>query len=282
MHLVIISAAWAGAIADWTLFAHCQGWTKSTIRTRLDHLHVYARRLGVADPWSVEPLQLVAWFNRQHWATETRRGHRATLRAFYGWAASEGLVEASPAAALPIVRPAPPRPNPCSESAYVEALAKAGVRERLMIRLGAEIGLRRAEVAQVHNSDLTRDLDGWSLRVHGKGGRERYLPLPPLLAQELLSLPAGWAFPGDDDGHLSPRWVGTLVSRLLPDPWTMHSLRHRFAARTHEVERDLVIVQELLGHASIVTTRNYVPVRRDRLRLTVEAASGIGEVERVA
>lgn len=277
----MITQAWVTAIDEWLLFAHCQGWTKATIETRKSHLHVYARRFGV-DPWAMEPMQLVAWFNAQRWATETRRGHRATLRAFYGWAAAVGHVVASPAAALPKVRPAVPRPNPCSETAYVEALAKAGVRERLMIRLGSEIGLRRAEVAQVHNSDLVKDLEGWSLRVHGKGGRERYLPLPFLLATELQSLPPGWAFPGDDGGHLSPRWVGTLVSRLLPGDWTMHSLRHRFAARTHEVERDLVIVQELLGHASIVTTRNYVPVRRDRLRLTVEAAASIGPVERVA
>lgn len=269
-----MSAAWGAALSDWTLFAHCQGWADSTIRTRLDQLRHLARRIGVDDPWQVEPLYLATWFGRQRWAVETRRAHRTTYRGFYGWALATGRVLESPAVALPRVRPAVPRPRPTPDQAYRVALAGAGRRERIMLRLAAETGLRRAEVAQVWPArDLLEDLDGWSLVVHGKGGKDRVVPLPALLAADLRALPAGWAFPGDVDGHLSPRWVGTLVGRLLPEGWTMHSLRHRFADRTHEVERDLVVVQELMGHASIVTTRAYVPVRRDRLRATVEAAA---------
>lgn len=142
-----------------------------------------------------------------------------------------------------------------------------------MLRLSAEAGLRRGEVAQVHTRDLVEDLDGWSLRVHGKGGRERVVPLPAALAVELRRLPAGWAFPGDCGGHLSPRWVGTVVARLLPAGYTMHTLRHRFATRAHDVDGDLCVVQELLGHANINTTRAYVAVDRRKLRRTVESAA---------
>lgn len=148
-----------------------------------------------------------------------------------------------------------------------------------MIRLGAEVGLRRCEIAKVRpERDLVEDLGGWSLDVQGKGGRLRTVPLTELMAAELRGLGAGYAFPGKVDGHLSERWVGTLVSRALPGSWTTHSLRHRFGQRTHEVERDLTIVQELLGHASILTTRVYVRTDRDRLRSTVEAAAGTGRV----
>lgn len=262
--------------------ASSQGWSSTTLRTRLDHLHLYARRLG-GDPWSVTPAVLAAWFNRQTWRQETRRGHRTTLRNFYGWAQLAGHVEESPALALPKVKAALPRPRPCPDHVYVGALAAATVRERLMVRLGAEAGLRRAEVAVVHpRRDLVEDLTGWSLIVHGKGGKERLIPLTDLMAAELLGLPDGYAFPGRIEGHLSPRRVGELVSELLPGPWTMHTLRHRFATRTHEVERDLVQVQELLGHASIVTTRAYVAVATDRLRATVNRAAGSGPVDRVA
>ena len=218
--------------------------------------------------------QLVDWFQAQAWAVETRRGRRTTFRVFYAWAVEAGYVAVSPAAALPKVRPARPRPHPASDEAYRIALAAAGARERLMLRLSAELGLRRAEVAQVHSRDLVRDLDGWSLLVHGKGGRDRMLPMPARLARDLRALPAGWVFPGDDGGHLSPRWVGTLVARLLPDGVTMHALRHRFATRTYEVERDMFVVQDLLGHASPVTTRAYVLVEHARMRATVEAAAG--------
>lgn len=134
----------------------------------------------------------------------------------------------------------------------------APIRERLMLRLAAEVGLRRAEVAQVHSHDLIEDLGGWSLIVHGKGSRERTMPLPTSIAAELRILPSGFAFPGSDNGHLSPRWVGRIVGRLLPEPYTMHSLRHRFGTRAYALSRDMFTVQELLGHASPVTTRTYV------------------------
>lgn len=216
---------------------------------------------------------LVAWFNAQTWATETRRGYRSSLRVFYRWALAMGHVTASPASALPVVHPAPPMPRPVPDRDYRLALLAADTRTRLMVRLGAEVGLRRAEVAQVHSRDLIEDLDGWSLLVHGKGQRERLVPLPASIGAELRALPAGWAFPGDDHGHLSPRWVGTLVSRVLPEGHTMHALRHRFATRAYRIDHDVFAVQELLGHASPATTRRYVATDRDRLRALVEAVA---------
>lgn len=282
MHPSHIAPAWLIAIEAWKIFAYQQNWATDTIATRLQHLHRDARRLP-PDPWSITGLQLRDWFERQRWAQETKRGHRSTLRSFYSWGQREGHIDVSPALSLPRVKPAPPNPRPTPEAFYVNALAVATVRERLMLRLGGEYGLRRGEVAQVWpERDLFEDLLGWSLRVHGKGGKIRELPLSNLMTAELQSLGAGWALPGDFNGHLSPRWVGTLVSRLLPDGWTMHSLRHRFADRTYEIERDLAVVQELLGHASIATTRLYIPVRKDRLRATVEAASGVGPVRKAA
>jgi integrase/recombinase XerC len=142
-----------------------------------------------------------------------------------------------------------------------------------MVRLAAECGLRRAEVAQVHSRDLVEDLTGWSLLVHGKGQRERMVPLPTLLGVELRAQAEGFVFPGDDAGHLSPRWVGKVVSRLLPEGFTMHSLRHRAASRWYGIDHDLLTVSELLGHASPVTTRVYVRLPDDAKRALVRAAA---------
>lgn len=80
-------------------------------------------------------------------------------------------------------------------------------------------------------------------------------------------------FPGDDDGHLSARWVGKLAVNVLPAPWTIHTLRHSFASRAYAVEHDLFVVQDLLGHASPATTRVYVAIQDGRHRATVLAAS---------
>ena len=101
--------------------------------------------------------------------------------------------------------------------------------------------------------------------MRGKGGRTRIVPLSSHLALRLRSLPPGWVFPGNDGGHLSPRWVGKLVGRLLPVGYTMHTIRHRFATQAYAVDHDLFAVQDLLGHASPATTRAYV-LTDDRAR----------------
>lgn len=265
-------ALWALAIGDFLAMLAVMGSPPSTRETRKQHLNRCAKRIGVA-PWEVTGPALLRYVDDADWSSETRRGHRSSLRVFYAWAVEQGHVVESPALVLPKVPPAPPRPKPTPDAAYTNALAVATRPERLMLRLAAEAGLRRAEVAQVHSRDLHEDLTGWSLVVHGKGGKERLMPLTAGIALELRTLPRGYAFPGRDHGHLSPRWVGTVVGRLLPGGHTMHGLRHRFATRSYQVDRDLAVVQELLGHASPATTRRYVAVGRDRLRATVEAAA---------
>lgn len=153
---------------------------------------------------------------------------------------------------------------------------KADPREQLILRLAAELGLRRAEIAVVHARDLIQDLDGWSLLVHGKGNRERVLPLGDGLAlaiREATLAGAGYAFPGGDHGHLTPRWVGTLISRILPRDVTLHQLRHRFATLTHQETGDVRLVQALLGHASLATTQRYIDMHSDQLRAGLERAT---------
>jgi integrase/recombinase XerC len=225
-------------------------------------------------PWQVTGADLVAWTGDQVWARETRRSVRASVRGFYGWGYASGLLEVDPSLALPIVSPSPPKPRPAPEVVYRQALALADPRARLILRLAAEVGLRRSEIALVHTRDLFEDLLGWSLVVHGKGSRDRVVPLPPALALELRRRGPGFVFPGEDGGHLSPRWVGKIATRLLPADWTLHTLRHRFATRAYGLERDLLVVQTLLGHSSPVTTRRYVMVDEDRLRTTVLAVAG--------
>jgi integrase len=83
----------------------------------------------------------------------------------------------------------------------------------------------------------------------------------------------GYLFPGQIGGHVSAAHVGKLVSGLLPDRWTTHTLRHRFATRAYAIDHDLFTVQELLGHASADTTRRYVLVPDDAKRRLVAAVA---------
>ena len=86
---------------------------------------------------------------------------------------------------------------------------------------------------------------------------------------------SGFAFPGDDAGHLSPRWVGKLITRLLPAELTMHTLRHRFASRAWSSGVDIWVLQSILGHASSDTTRRYVAIPKTAERSAIEGLSRV-------
>lgn len=267
-------------LAAWITYLRAAGRPETTIRLRVYHVARIGRELeAMENPYAVTEEELVEWFARYpHWSRDTRRSFRSSARAFGEWAVATGRLERNTALALPAVRSSDPRPRPTPEAAYRAALERADAREALMLRLAAELGMRRGEVCRVHRRDLVEDLMGWSLLVHGKGGRERVLPIPDALARRVrvatLAGEGGWAFPGRCDGHLSPHYVGKLVSRLLPEGVAMHSLRHRFATKAYLQDRDLLTVQTLLGHASPDTTQRYVAAPTDALRRTVLAVAG--------
>ncbi|MBD9700486.1 tyrosine-type recombinase/integrase [Flavimobilis sp. GY10621] len=264
------SPAWTAWLEAWQAHLRAAGASEETVHLRVRHLKHVARSLRL-DPADVTTDALVAWMAGSEMSAETRRAYRSSLRACYSWAFATSRTSNDPAASLPRVRPAHPSPHPASARAYEGALAGADDRETLMLRLAAELGLRRGEVARVHSRDLLEDDDGWTLLVRGKGQRDRVIPLPDGLAATLRALPAGYAFPGGDNGHLSPAYIGKIVSRLLPSGVTMHALRHRFATRAYGLDRDVFTVQQLLGHASPATTRRYVQVPRATMRSTVNA-----------
>jgi integrase len=225
-------------------------------------------------PWSLKPDELVAYFAAQNWERETRRGRRTTLVSFYGWAVEAGRVSADPSTAIAKVRPGDPNPRPVPDRVYLEALIRADDDERLWIDLAAEHGLRRAEIAHIHSRDIVETLIGHDLIVHGKGGKLRTVPLTRPMARALIERGPGWVFPGDDDGHVSPRWLGKRVNTLLEGDWTIHKLRHRAATRFwSQSEGDPYAVADLMGWASLNMVRVYVKLPDDRLRRIVEGAS---------
>jgi integrase len=267
----MLNKAWIKEVDDFLSHQKAGGKPETTRRARRDHLWHLARRSEAETPWEVTGDDLIAYVGAQEWAKETRRSRRATFLAFWRWGVATGRVEAVVADVLPRITATPPRPRPAPDNVYREALLRAPARETLMLRLAAEVGMRRSEVSQVHTHDLLDDLVGWSLVVHGKGDKERVVPLPGSLARAIQDAPAGYLFPGDwGPGHLSPAYVGKRIRNLLPDGWTMHTLRHRFGTRAYALKSDLLLVQELLGHASPSTTRRYVELDRKRARALVD------------
>ncbi len=268
LEMLPVPSGWEGPLREFGTALAAAGRSSQTIRLRMHWLRRFARDLG-AGPWTVEPTTVVDWSGAHDWARDTRKSAHASVGGFYRWAQGLGLVEEVPV--IPSVRSSDPAPRPAPPAAIARGLASDDPRVVLMVRLGAELGMRRGEVARVHSRDLIRDLMGWSLVVHGKGGKTRVLPLTDSLADALLALPKGYAFPGADSGHLSPQWVGKLVGRALPEGVTMHALRHSFASRGFAQTRNLVAVQHALGHASPSTTLRYILLPPEDVREVVEA-----------
>lgn len=274
---------WLPWIAEFVVYLQAAGRSSGTIRLRRYWMTRLAESVDTG-PAVVEHDDVAQWLATGDWSANTRCSARATVRSFFAWARATGRRLDDPTAALLAIAPTPGRPRPCPESALLAAVRAAGERERLMLALGACVGLRRSEIATCRGDAVERDLDGWSLRVVGKGGRVRRVPLTDDIADQIRARGTGWTFVGQirdgravlgdrAAGHLSAGRVGELVSELLPGTWTTHTLRHRFASAAYRADRDIRAVQELLGHVSVATTQVYTAVPDDSKRRAVGGAA---------
>lgn len=266
-----VPTEWEEWLFDYRRYLLAGGSPKTTIDSRTSQVKRFARAMDGISPHDVSLDDILDWMVNQEWEQETRRGHRSGLKSFYRWAAQVGRVDEDPTVRLPSVKALLTLPRPAQESQYQHALADTKPRERLMLRLAAELGLRRAEVARVHANDISQTATGYVLLVHGKGRKERYLPLTKSLYLDLKAFGDSWIFPSNSRcGHLSPGYVGKVVSRALPDGVSMHQLRHRFATVAYERSQDLMAVQQALGHNSPATTQRYVALSERSARNLME------------
>ena len=268
--------AWSDAIDAYLSWLSAGGSGAATLRLRRHYLRHLS---GAASdgPWEVTPEQVTAYVASGRWAPETRKSARSTCRSFYGWAVATSRTATDPTAGLRPVRVPAGVPKPCPEAAIRAALENASDRDRLMLLLGATCGLRISEIARVHSRDLTERGDGLWVRVCGKGGRTRMVPVSPplddLLRAEFLerrshnsTYATGYLFGGGDDGHMTPAHVGKILKRLLGGQLSAHTLRHRFATVTYAGSADVFALQRLLGHSQPETTMRYTQLPDGALR----------------
>lgn len=225
------------------------------------------RRLGL---WLDHPLleatpqELSAWQSSLSVSLSAIGTYSSHVRSFYAWTADEGMISVSPAAKLPMPKLAHRKPRPIPEDDLRVALSCATGQLHLWMVCMAYLGLRAAEVAATHSEDFTETGKRWTLLVHGKGGKERLVPVP---AQVMVLLRPHMAHRGAlftnpaSGGVLTAHRVSILVSAHLHglgQPWTGHTLRHRYGSRMYALSKDLRELQELMGHGSPNTTAGYV------------------------
>ncbi len=217
----------------------------------------------------------------------TAARYTASLRRFYRFLARENLVAADPTLYLDTPKLPRPLPKVLSE-ADVEALlaapdieTPAGLRDRAMIETLYATGLRVSELVGLKLLNL--DLNAAVLRVTGKGGKDRLVPMGeeslhwlsrylkesrPLMLNgrkcaEVFVTPRAAGMTRQAFWYLLKR--GALKAGINK-PLSPHTLRHAFATHLLAHGADLRAVQMLLGHADISTTQIYTHVARERLK----------------
>lgn len=216
----------------------------------------------------------------------------AAVRSFHAWLAEAHGIEASAvlAARGPRLTARLPRPVPADAARdLIEAIGLQtlepwiGARDVAVVTLLYGCGLRISEALGLRWRDAPI---GDSLRVQGKGGRERVVPVLPVASAAVESYrrlcpwepgPDGPLFIGARGGALGQRHIQKVTAKArlqlgLPASATPHSLRHSFATHLLEAGGDLRSIQELLGHASLTTTQVYTGVDQARLMESYLAA----------
>ncbi|MEJ2117588.1 MAG: tyrosine recombinase XerC [Alphaproteobacteria bacterium] len=165
-----------------------------------------------------------------------------------------------------------------------------GLRDQAVMLLLYGCGLRISEALSLALRDAPippRD----SVRVMGKGRKERLVPVLPAVQEAVAAYvaacpyeltPDGPLFVGAKGGRLSPRILQLLIARMrdaldLPETATPHALRHSFATHLLGSGADLRSIQELLGHASLSTTQIYTEVDRETLLRVYDGAHPRGQ-----
>jgi integrase/recombinase XerD len=211
----------------------------------------------------------------------------SSVRSFHRFMVRDGVADRDPAGGVsqPKLPRSLPRPLTVEEvTRLIEAPDPAtpvGIRDRAILELLYGAGLRISELVGLDVDDV--DLDPGSVRVLGKGGKEREVPLGRYGREaveayvtrtrpEFASAKSrGALFLNQRGGRLTRQSCARLLAAHVATAdidrrVSLHTLRHSFATHLLEGGADVRVVQELLGHASVATTQIYTLVTREHLR----------------
>lgn len=198
---------WKESIEKWIDWMDAIGRTNETLRTRWYQIVRFSKAVdkSITDVTEDDLIFYLAGMG-----TEGRRGVRSCVKVFYQWSMKRGIARCNPADEVPTVPMTLPSGCICPEENIEQGLASPDEDARLAVMLGAFCGLRRIEMTRINlKTDLEENAEGMMLHVHGKGNKERILPVPARLSATLRKRTGVWLFPGDvqlatDDGWINP------------------------------------------------------------------------------
>lgn len=302
--LGLVSPGASAALDDWLLsLAALQNASDSTINAYQSDLLSFLSFQGEhhGGPLGRGALSGLGISDMRAWmANERRRGVSArslarelsAVKSFFRWIAEKDGFDATAVLSTRAPKHQKKLPRPLAQDSAADILNAIGdiqdepwvaARDTAVLTLLYGLGLRISEALSL---TIEAHPLGEVLRIRGKGGKERDVPVLPIARQavaEYVGLcpmviePNGALFRGVRGGPLSPRIIqkSMAVARArlgLPSTATPHALRHSFATHLLTAGGDLRAIQELLGHASLSTTEAYTSVDAARLMEVYEKA----------
>ena len=161
-------------------------------------------------------------------------------------------------------------------------------RNKLIIKVIIFTGIRVSEALNLKRKDITEDGDLFIIRIRGKGNKYRIVMIKrPLIEAHLNAIAInyinkeGYLFINKKGTRLTQAYVSRIVEQILfkagirKEKNGAHMLRHTFATMLYKKQKDLVLVQEALGHASLNTSRIYTHFDSDKLKLAAKVAEDL-------
>jgi tyrosine recombinase XerC len=210
----------------------------------------------------------------------------AALRGLFRYLMLKGKVASNPARALPSLKKSPYLPDFFRVQEMNNALegipqeSTLGIRDRTILEMFYGTGIRLSELVNMDETNI--DLDAGTIRVLGKGRKERILPLGKnlrIMIKRYLARRCELDPKVDETALFVNRWGRRISARgvqVLVRKWiskvsdkrhiSPHAIRHTFATHLLDAGADLEAVKELLGHSSLSTTQVYTHLTTERLK----------------
>lgn len=254
-------------LATWASFAKASGYRPRTIKENIISLRATLRRTE-KNILNMTRYDLIGDLARDGISPATIQRYKSLFHGFWTWVQDEGFRLDNPAVRLPRVRVPKNEPNPVTTE-DLEILINSGIyaKTRMYVLLYAYQGFRASEIAAVSGNAID-----WHnrliLSVDGKGGKEVWRPLHPLVWEEAQKYPrTGWWFPSPTTGtHVTGRNVTEVLSKAMKRAGIVghrpHNLRGWYATELSASGASTAVVAAGLRHADMQSVTRYLAVHR--------------------
>ena len=265
--------------------------TIASYRREIMHFKVYLVQEGICDYNDVDYLMLRGYLTKlydENLAKSSINHRLSALRSFFDYLLKEEFIKDNPFKLIESQKVGQRNPDFLFQDELIDLLDSIetkddlGIRNKAMLELMYASGLRCSEVANLQVSDI--DFNQMVVLVHGKGGKDRYVPFHEYARDWLIKYidEARNNLMIKNEGHnfifvnkfgnpLTNRGIENIVDRVTfkydaTKKIHPHTIRHSFATHLLNAGADIRTVQELLGHKNLATTQVYTHISKDHLK----------------